>query len=302
MNSAPQVIIGLLLLVCAFIFGRYIHNQPLDALSTNAITSDFVETGVKPSEQSVFSGKAGLEDTKSRQQTKPESKNLQQSLRQRILGERANATNHQESTGPHSVFKQPLTESSLPSVSKNSPPSAAAIVEPDFSNLEHQSAHSSPLISEPPKFENRSQPALKAPLNDDEKKFARQPEWPPVKTKSQEKPVTESISIAAKKNRVFKNPVGESQPPRSGSRREPKTIRSSTDLQQVALSNQTLNTKAVEYLAYTCQVGDSLHSISQKYYGTSNYYLDIYVHNRDKMRNPSDIRSGVELKIPVYSR
>ena len=52
---------------------------------------------------------------------------------------------------------------------------------------------------------------------------------------------------------------------------------------------------------HTVVSGDSLSAISKKYYGVSNYYLDIYIHNRDVMRSPSDVRPGQQLRIPVYS-
>jgi hypothetical protein len=66
-------------------------------------------------------------------------------------------------------------------------------------------------------------------------------------------------------------------------------------------SSQVDNLPAVRYENYQTQMGDSLHSISLKFYGTSDYYLDIYLANRHRLRNPADVPSGITLRIPIYN-
>ncbi|MEM9942424.1 MAG: hypothetical protein AAF939_12735 [Planctomycetota bacterium] len=46
--------------------------------------------------------------------------------------------------------------------------------------------------------------------------------------------------------------------------------------------------------------GETLQSISTKYFGRPNFYLDIYTSNRFQMRNPLDLREGMTLKFPRY--
>ncbi|MBA3631582.1 MAG: LysM peptidoglycan-binding domain-containing protein [Acidobacteria bacterium] len=49
---------------------------------------------------------------------------------------------------------------------------------------------------------------------------------------------------------------------------------------------------------YTVRPGDTLAKISQRFYGTTRRYLDIYEANRDVLRSPSQIEVGQELRIP----
>jgi len=46
------------------------------------------------------------------------------------------------------------------------------------------------------------------------------------------------------------------------------------------------------------QKGDTLQSISLRYYGTRSRFRDIYLANRDTMQNEGTLRIGMELRIP----
>lgn len=50
--------------------------------------------------------------------------------------------------------------------------------------------------------------------------------------------------------------------------------------------------------SYTVQAGDTLSEISSKFYGTSTNTQKIYEANKDKMKDASQIRSGMILVIP----
>ncbi|MFP4165955.1 MAG: Cell division protein CpoB [Opitutales bacterium] len=50
--------------------------------------------------------------------------------------------------------------------------------------------------------------------------------------------------------------------------------------------------------AYTVQAGDSLSSISRKFYGTSSRWIDIYQANRDKLSSEDALRVGQEIRLP----
>ena len=49
---------------------------------------------------------------------------------------------------------------------------------------------------------------------------------------------------------------------------------------------------------YTVEEGDSLSKISQKMYGTSARWMDIYQANKDKLSSPHDLIPGEEIRIP----
>lgn len=49
---------------------------------------------------------------------------------------------------------------------------------------------------------------------------------------------------------------------------------------------------------HTVAKGDTLMSISQRYYGTRSKWRDIYAANRDVMKSENDLKIGMELKIP----
>jgi nucleoid-associated protein YgaU len=69
--------------------------------------------------------------------------------------------------------------------------------------------------------------------------------------------------------------------------------------------NQTEKTKTVvessaskETKTYTIQSGDSLYSISKKFYGNGQRANDIYNANRDKLKSPTALAVGVTIVIP----
>ena len=49
---------------------------------------------------------------------------------------------------------------------------------------------------------------------------------------------------------------------------------------------------------HTVQPGDTLSKIAQQYYGNRAKWRDIYAANRDVMKSESDLKAGMELKIP----
>ena len=51
---------------------------------------------------------------------------------------------------------------------------------------------------------------------------------------------------------------------------------------------------------HTTQASDTLQSLSTKYYGKPDYYLDIYLANQQTLRNPAVIPAGIQLRIPRY--
>ena len=54
-----------------------------------------------------------------------------------------------------------------------------------------------------------------------------------------------------------------------------------------------------EYQTYTVQKGDTLWSISRKFYGVGKKWRTIFQANQDIISNPDKIRAGTEIKIPA---
>ena len=55
-----------------------------------------------------------------------------------------------------------------------------------------------------------------------------------------------------------------------------------------------------EFVNHLAEAGESLHLLSEKYYGTPDYYLDIYLANQDVLDNPARVPAGTPLRIPLY--
>jgi nucleoid-associated protein YgaU len=54
-----------------------------------------------------------------------------------------------------------------------------------------------------------------------------------------------------------------------------------------------------DYVNYTTVFGDTLHSLSTKFFGTPDRYLDIYLANRQLIESPSEVPVNTEIRIPV---
>ena len=65
-------------------------------------------------------------------------------------------------------------------------------------------------------------------------------------------------------------------------------------------TNSKLALNTTKYVDHVIQPGETLQSISKRYFGNPDYYLDIYLANRGKLKNPVDIQTGTSLRIPIY--
>ena len=54
-----------------------------------------------------------------------------------------------------------------------------------------------------------------------------------------------------------------------------------------------------EFQTYTVQKGDTLWSISRKFYGSGKSWRKIFQANQDVLSTPDKVRAGTELKIPA---
>ncbi len=51
---------------------------------------------------------------------------------------------------------------------------------------------------------------------------------------------------------------------------------------------------------YETQPQDTLQKISEEFYGTADYYFDLYLANRDLLSNPATVPPGITIKIPRF--
>lgn len=64
--------------------------------------------------------------------------------------------------------------------------------------------------------------------------------------------------------------------------------------------NQKMGLESTKFVSHTIERGETLQAISTRYFGGPDYYLDIYLANRDKLRNPTDTVPGTTIQVPVY--
>ena len=54
------------------------------------------------------------------------------------------------------------------------------------------------------------------------------------------------------------------------------------------------------YSEYKTQPTDTLQNISQRFYGSPDYYFDLYLANRDLLSNPATVPAGLTIKVPKF--
>lgn len=77
--------------------------------------------------------------------------------------------------------------------------------------------------------------------------------------------------------------------------------RPSADLSPLASrSRQQVQWVVDSFQIHVVRPGESLPTIAQQYFGSPDYYLDIYLANQEVLASPAELTVGVSLKIPVY--
>ena len=51
---------------------------------------------------------------------------------------------------------------------------------------------------------------------------------------------------------------------------------------------------------YETKPQDTLQSISEKFYGSADYYFDLYLANRDQLSNPATVPTGITIRVPKF--
>ena len=65
-------------------------------------------------------------------------------------------------------------------------------------------------------------------------------------------------------------------------------------------TNSKLESSSTRFVNHVIQPGETLQSISKRYFGKPDFYLDIYLANRTKLNNPVDTPDGTAIRVPVY--
>jgi len=65
-------------------------------------------------------------------------------------------------------------------------------------------------------------------------------------------------------------------------------------------ADRQLKIGAKRFDEYVTVEGDSLQSLSSKFYGRPDFYLDIYLSNQSRLRNPAELPIGTRLQIPMF--
>lgn len=79
------------------------------------------------------------------------------------------------------------------------------------------------------------------------------------------------------------------------------TNQSKNDLARLrSNADSKLRSANTQFVDHVVEPGETLQSISTRYFGKPDMYLDIYLANRSKLRNPAVVPAGITVRIPMY--
>lgn len=294
MNSVQQTILGLVLVGIAFIFGSYLHRDSDTQVADNQVNGSENLQWQDPSAEQ----KNTLPNSNSANQAMP-SLNPEQSSMPNLV--EANLV-PDLGVEPQAAKKEatPLNRS-------------LEVVEPDFSQFAINESNSSagakrsietsaPQVQQPNFESHFPQPIMGTVENIRPKMPERDQSFgsqnPPTGVA-----VTETrlkLNAAENPSSVLETNDGTVQPQmiQNNHYRGVQTTTVVTSIRPRNSSPVMKNTQ--EYRDHETVAGETLQNLAVKYFGDPAYYLDIYVANKDVLRSPSELPSGITLRIPVY--
>ena len=292
MSSFAQVMVGGVLIVTAFLFGRYINNQPI-LPGTEALAA------------SSNSLNRQITDDKQPEVKQPQDSNaLQRSLRDRILGERATNRNPQkpilppksepEVTVAKTPFKLPEQEIVIPNFSQLE----LDPIEPKRKLAEQNFSQIQPTM--PPREKVASWPAMPPRMKfPPHSKIAEPNEHDLIRDYS-----FPGNRESRRKLPPISKPVPDTAPKKDVVVRRGKfnLDRPKNNMVPVRHRESKLTTESDQYISYQTVFGDTLHSISSHFFGKPDYYLDIYLANKDQLVNPATVPVNSTLRVPVMDK
>jgi hypothetical protein len=87
--------------------------------------------------------------------------------------------------------------------------------------------------------------------------------------------------------------------------RLPFKLNSNAKTRLARLRDQTIEKISLDTTRFADHVvenGESLQAIATRYFGKPDFYLDIYMANRDRLKFPGDIRNGMVIRVPIYQQ
>ena len=300
-----SLIIGTCLLVGAFLFGRFIDSSGTDSSTEFATTS---------SDESNATG----QDASPSLAQLPSTSNPGRSLKDRLQG--MGPASPGQSRSP---FQLPSGDRSLVQDRdrESRPGSAAGALETESGDTQQ------PMTVTPDFSPLAGRLPLPHLLADTPDSGTRQPDEvvdavPPlsgVLPRQPREPVGDSDVVVgpigqmgATNHSPSASPPRSTMPPRQSTQVSPAelrqkvpfqlTARARSELAQVHRRSRRVTLDTNQFVNHTVELGETLQSISEKYFGRPDYYLDIYLANQDILINPSDVPAGRTLKIPVFEK
>lgn len=280
MNSVQQTILGLVLVGIAFIFGSYLHRD----------------------------GDAQFADKQV-----PGSENLQLQNHERL---NLDAQNQSDQAMPNMNSAQTsmpnLVEANLVPDLDNAPRVAdrpLEVVEPDFSRFAFNDSDVD--LEEPAAVETSNRTSFDShfprPITGTVENI--QPKMPKRDVAANTGPSPMEVTVTPKRLNLDSSAPPMSVLENKTAEVQPQNIHNSyyqgvqTQTEVVAIrprNNSPVMADTQEYQDHQTVAGETLQDLAIKYFGDPAYYLDIYVANKNVLKNPSEVPAGTLLKIPVY--
>ncbi len=179
---------------------------------------------------------------------------------------------------------------------------AAPPLVPDFTNLQREPIDESRVVSLRAEVDQRADD-LRQAITASEDSLQASGRWAPANQRDGQQVEnrdrvsdqdSEQSSIMDQSNPA---PLAETRP------RIPFGLTDEAKTELVGLrkpADRKLRVGAKRFEEYVAVEGDTLQSLSTKYYGRPDFYLDIYLSNQTRLRNPAEVPVGTRLQIPIF--
>ena len=294
-----SLIVGICLLVGAFLFGRMI-NQPHLGRSSQLGSTDALDSGA--ADETERPSLAHL----------PSTSQPRQSLKDLLQGKQKRRSHPAESpfhlpSGDRSLVRDRKKELTTESPSLDATEQPPAVATPDFSSLAGPLTAPTRLADD---VVGRSYPPDEVvdavppgrPRADQTKPGSGIEVGPIGRTDETRLTTRRSGNPPSMPRRQWVRPGPETLGPDTFGRQTPLQmgVSAKSELARVHQRSRRIALDTDQFVNHRVEPGETLQSISETYYGRPDYYLDIYLANQDVMANPSNLSVGQTLKIPVF--
>lgn len=301
-NSVQQTILGLVLVGIAFIFGSYLHrddgSQIADQQNESQEMQDLSWQGQNTNQRPQSTSSL---PTMRKPQLQLANRDPQQLEEANLVPDLDRSANQAQWNQGQGTPNQGETLKEL----------SYKIAQPDFSQYEFETEEVDPpkpmesdetleLTIATPQFETH----FPASENNDLRSI--QPKKPMRdESVNQHNPATRQIAVTPKRNE-FQGQLSPNLDSRSFEVRRPDEMSRSGIATQTAVApirprnDSPIMANTKRFKSHQTVQGETLQGLAMKYFGDPNYYLDIYVANRNVLNNPAELPTGTQLRIPIY--